>query len=61
MTEAEAAECRDRAFERLRSAVVLGWHRVDHALKDSDLGPLHDDPRWQEAIEELKKAAAKGE
>ena len=42
----------------MRSAVALGWHGVDHALKDRNLLPLHDDPRWQGAIEELKNAAA---
>lgn len=57
VTEAAAAEWRDRAFERLRSAIALGWHKVDHALKDGDLVPLRDDPRWQEAIEAMKKAA----
>ncbi len=40
---------RDAAFAQLRRAVSLGPDEVGaYAREDSDLDPLHDDPRWQE-------------
>ena len=44
-TAALAGE-KDVAFSWLQQAIELGWVRIDHARKDSDLGTLRTDPRW---------------
>ncbi len=48
--EEEAASWRDKAFARLRASSDLGWRDPGMLRGDPDLAPLHDDPRWQEAL-----------
>jgi len=36
----------DEAFEKLQTALLLGFDSVDWMRKDPDLAALHDDPRW---------------
>lgn len=50
VSPAEAARLIERAFRHLRVAGDLGWADGKHLLEDSDLEPLHDDPRWSELL-----------
>jgi carboxyl-terminal processing protease len=47
----------DDAFSRLQRAVDLGWGTAEQLSKDSDLASLHADPRWQQLIGSLERAA----
>lgn len=37
----------DRAFESLRAALEAGFADREQMIRDEDLYPLHDDPRWE--------------
>jgi tetratricopeptide (TPR) repeat protein len=41
----------DRAFEALHEALDAGFDDRDQMVRDEDLYPLHDDPRWAELVE----------
>ncbi|MBI5369027.1 MAG: hypothetical protein HZA54_18475 [Planctomycetes bacterium] len=47
---ADAARLRDAAFQHLHAAIDLGYGDAAHLAADSDLAPLHDDPRWKDLI-----------
>ncbi len=49
---------RDAAFRSLRRAVDLGFKDASHLQKDSDLEPLHDDPRWAEVVSQAQAKQA---
>jgi len=50
----EAARLRDEAFSALAAMARLGWENVQHLEEDSDLVPLHDDPRWKETLQRVR-------
>ena len=50
---------KDEAFTKLREAFALGWSNAEHLQRDTDLDSLHDDPRWQPLVDEMKAAAAR--
>ncbi len=52
--DAERARQRDRAFALLEQVLRLGFSRRTHFEQDSDLTPLHDDPRWPRLLERLQ-------
>ncbi|QDT53350.1 Tetratricopeptide repeat protein [Caulifigura coniformis] len=58
--DAAAQRFRDAAFLHLNAAIDLGFGSRDDELplleKDPDLVPLHDDPRFQAAVEKVKSA-----
>ncbi|MGE0433204.1 MAG: hypothetical protein AB7S36_13160, partial [Planctomycetota bacterium] len=45
----------DQAFARLTAAVEKGWASLEHTKRDTDLAPLHSDPRFQKLIESIGK------
>jgi carboxyl-terminal processing protease len=47
----------DEAFARLQSAVDLGWGSAEQLAQDTDFASLHTDPRWQQLISGLERAA----
>ncbi len=51
----EASRLRERAFQHLRKAIDLGYTDAQHIGEDTDLVPLHDDPRWAEVLKSLAK------
>ncbi|MBI3272908.1 MAG: tetratricopeptide repeat protein [Planctomycetes bacterium] len=56
---AEEARLRTAAFEQLGKAIDLGWSDATHVAADTDLAPLHDDPRWGGLLARLKGALRK--
>lgn len=44
----------DEAFEALDRAVRLGYRDTEWLLKDEDLKPLHEDPRFQGIVERVR-------
>ena len=50
----EAARMRDQAFRQLEAAARLGAIDPQGLATDSDLAPLHSDPRWAKFLDRLK-------
>ena len=48
----------DGAFGALRLALDLGYTKADTVASDSDLAPLHTDPRWTTLVDDFKKRRA---
>ena len=51
----ESARLRERAFQHLSQAIELGYTDAEHLATDSDLVPLHDDPRWAELLQRIRR------
>ncbi len=49
-----AAALRDRAFRHLEEAILLGVSDIGTVRGDSDLAPLHEDPRWERLLANLR-------
>jgi len=50
---ADAARLRDTAFTHLDQAIDLGYADAAHLEADTDLCPLHADPRWRSLLERM--------
>jgi serine/threonine protein kinase len=46
---------KDQAFEHLQEAVKLGFENTSQLTTDDDLKPLHEDPRFQTLLDEIKR------
>jgi tetratricopeptide (TPR) repeat protein len=46
---------KDQAFEHLQEAVKLGFENTSQLTTDDDLNPLHDDPRFQALVDEIRR------
>jgi serine/threonine protein kinase/Tfp pilus assembly protein PilF len=55
---ATAANDRDGAMRYLGQAIDHGYKDADHLEKDSDLKPLHADPRFEVLVKRARKAGA---
>jgi hypothetical protein len=52
-TPDDAAKLRELAFDHLERALALGWNSPELLETDSDLAPLHEDPRWVKLCKQM--------
>jgi tetratricopeptide (TPR) repeat protein len=48
----------DAAFEHLDGALARDWRNIELLRHDSDLEPLHEDPRWKDVVLRCEQAVA---
>jgi tetratricopeptide (TPR) repeat protein len=48
----------ENAFAALRQAVELGYNDIDHMGEDADLDRIRSDPRYEQVIEQIRRAHA---
>jgi hypothetical protein len=51
----------DEAFVKLDQVAAAGFRDVEHLRKDTDLGSLHNDPRWSKLVAVVVASVAKYE
>jgi thiol-disulfide isomerase/thioredoxin/tRNA splicing endonuclease len=51
----------DKAFETLDTAVAKGFNNIEILEQDTELEPLHSDPRWNAIVEKVRAEWEKGE
>lgn len=52
------AGLKDEAFATLEALAKKGYSNADQLVRDSDLDPLHDDPRWTALLASVRANAA---